>query len=175
MPSPEAARTTIVVTHNAVEKRGVPASLGRQPRLRFVATAADAGIGNAIRPRRDRTRHCHKEPQRQPRSVPMLHVRPVYTLFFCASRGASGCPIIGRRNEAFASVVFAWQKEAGWDLTEVTVNGGAIAFGHPLGAAGTRLMSTRFRELERTGGRYRLQTMCEGGGRANVTVIEQLT
>jgi acetyl-CoA C-acetyltransferase len=77
-------------------------------------------------------------------------------------------------NEAFASVVLAWQKETGADLSRVNVNGGAIALGHPLGATGARLMTTLLHELERTGGRYGLQTMCEGGGQANVTVIERL-
>jgi acetyl-CoA C-acetyltransferase len=78
-------------------------------------------------------------------------------------------------NEAFASVVLAWQKESGADLAKVNVNGGAISLGHPLGATGARLMSTLLNELERTGGRYGLQTMCEGGGQANVTIIERLT
>jgi acetyl-CoA C-acetyltransferase len=77
-------------------------------------------------------------------------------------------------NEAFASVVLAWQKETGADLAKVNVNGGAIALGHPLGATGTRLMTTLLHELERTSGRYGLQTMCEGGGQANVTIIERL-
>jgi len=77
-------------------------------------------------------------------------------------------------NEAFASVVLAWQRETGADLQKVNVNGGAIALGHPLGATGTRLMTTLLNELERTGGRYGLQTMCEGGGQANVTIIERL-
>jgi acetyl-CoA C-acetyltransferase len=78
-------------------------------------------------------------------------------------------------NEAFASVVLAWQKETGADLDKVNVNGGAIALGHPLGATGVRLMTTLLNELERTGGRYGLQTMCEGGGQANVTIIERLS
>jgi acetyl-CoA C-acetyltransferase len=78
-------------------------------------------------------------------------------------------------NEAFASVVLAWQKETGADLAKVNVNGGAIALGHPLGATGTKLMTTLLHELERTGGRYGLQTMCEGGGVANVTIIERLS
>ena len=77
-------------------------------------------------------------------------------------------------NEAFASVVLAWQQETGADLSRVNVNGGAIALGHPIGATGTRLMTTLLHELERTGGRYGLQTMCEGGGQANVTIIERL-
>ncbi len=77
-------------------------------------------------------------------------------------------------NEAFAPVVLAWQKETGADLAKVNVNGGAIALGHPIGATGTRLMATLLNELERTGGRYGLQTMCEGGGQANVTILERL-
>jgi acetyl-CoA C-acetyltransferase len=77
-------------------------------------------------------------------------------------------------NEAFASVVLAWAKESGADLEKVNVNGGAIALGHPLGATGARLMTTLLAELERTGGRYGMQTMCEGGGQANVTIIERL-
>jgi acetyl-CoA C-acetyltransferase len=77
-------------------------------------------------------------------------------------------------NEAFASVVLAWQQETGADLAKVNVNGGAIALGHPLGATGTKLMTTLLCELERTGGRFGLQTMCEGGGQANVTIIERL-
>lgn len=77
-------------------------------------------------------------------------------------------------NEAFASVVLAWQKETGFDLEKVNPNGGAIALGHPLGATGCRLMTTLLHELERTQGRYGLQTMCEGGGQANVTILERL-
>ena len=77
-------------------------------------------------------------------------------------------------NEAFASVVLAWQKEHGTDLNRTNVNGGAIALGHPLGCSGTKLMATLLNELERTGGKYGLQTMCEGGGMANATIIERL-
>ena len=77
-------------------------------------------------------------------------------------------------NEAFASVVLAWQQETGADFDKVNVNGGAIALGHPLGATGARLMTTLLHELDRTGGRWGLQTMCEGGGQANVTIIERL-
>ncbi len=77
-------------------------------------------------------------------------------------------------NEAFASVVMAWLKETGYPHARTNVNGGAIALGHPLGASGTKLMTTLLHELERTGGRYGLQTMCEGGGQANVTIIERL-
>ena len=77
-------------------------------------------------------------------------------------------------NEAFASVVLAWAQESGADLDKVNVNGGAIALGHPIGATGARLFTTLLNELERTGGRYGLQTMCEGGGQANVTIIERL-
>jgi acetyl-CoA acyltransferase len=77
-------------------------------------------------------------------------------------------------NEAFASVVLAWEKEHHPDMSKVNPNGGAIALGHPLGCSGTKLMATLLNELERTGGRYGLQTMCEGGGLANATIIERL-
>jgi len=77
-------------------------------------------------------------------------------------------------NEAFASVVLAWQKELGADLSKVNVNGGAVALGHPLGASGAKLCATLLNELERTGGRYGLITMCEGGGLANATIIERI-
>lgn len=77
-------------------------------------------------------------------------------------------------NEAFAPVVLSWEKEHHPDMSKVNVNGGAIALGHPLGASGARLMVTLLNELERTGGRYGLQTMCEGGGMANATIIERL-
>jgi acetyl-CoA C-acetyltransferase len=77
-------------------------------------------------------------------------------------------------NEAFASVVLAWSKETGAPLERTNVNGGGIALGHPIGATGTRIMTTLLNELERRGGRYGLQTMCEGGGQANVTIIERL-
>jgi len=77
-------------------------------------------------------------------------------------------------NEAFASVVLAWQKEIGADLSKVNINGGAIAIGHPLGASGARLMTTLLNNLEQTGGRYGLQVMCEAGGLANATIIERI-
>jgi len=77
-------------------------------------------------------------------------------------------------NEAFASVPMAWMKELGIPHEKVNVQGGAIALGHPIGATGARLMTTLLNALERTGGRYGLQTMCEGGGQANVTIIERL-
>ena len=77
-------------------------------------------------------------------------------------------------NEAFAAVVLAWQRELDADPARVNVNGGAIALGHPLGATGARLMTSLLHELERRGARYGLQTMCEGGGQANVTIIERL-
>ena len=77
-------------------------------------------------------------------------------------------------NEAFAAVVAAWQRELDPDMDKVNVNGGAIALGHPLGCSGARLMTTLLNELERSGGRYGLQTMCEGGGMANATIIERL-
>ncbi len=77
-------------------------------------------------------------------------------------------------NEAFAPVVLSWAKEHHPDMSKVNVNGGAIAIGHPLGCSGARLMATLLNELERTGGRWGLQTMCEGGGMANATIIERL-
>ena len=77
-------------------------------------------------------------------------------------------------NEAFAPVVLAWMQELDVPHERVNVNGGGIALGHPIGATGTRIMATLLNELERTGGRYGLQTMCEGGGQANVTIIERL-
>ena len=77
-------------------------------------------------------------------------------------------------NEAFASVVLSWAKEFNPDMSKVNVNGGAIAIGHPLGGSGARILTTLLNELERTGGRYGLQTMCEGGGMANATIIERL-
>jgi acetyl-CoA C-acetyltransferase len=77
-------------------------------------------------------------------------------------------------NEAFASVVLAWAQETGADPARTNVNGGGIALGHPIGATGTRLMTTLLAELERAGGRYGLQVMCEGGGQANVTIVERL-
>lgn len=77
-------------------------------------------------------------------------------------------------NEAFASVPMAWLAETGYPHEQTNVNGGAISLGHPLGATGTKLMTTLLHELERSGGRYGLQTMCEGGGQANVTIIERL-
>ena len=78
-------------------------------------------------------------------------------------------------NEAFASVVLAWAREHHPDMDKVNVNGGAIALGHPLGASGARLTATLLNELERSGGRYGLQTMCEGGGMANALILENLT
>ncbi|MCB1705758.1 MAG: acetyl-CoA C-acetyltransferase [Halioglobus sp.] len=77
-------------------------------------------------------------------------------------------------NEAFASVPMAWLLETGYPLEQTNVNGGAIALGHPLGASGTKLMTTLLHELERSGGKYGLQTMCEGGGQANVTILERV-
>jgi acetyl-CoA acyltransferase len=77
-------------------------------------------------------------------------------------------------NEAFASVVLAWEKDLKADMSKVNPNGGAIALGHPLGGSGTKLLATMLNELERTGGRLGLQTMCEGGGLANATIIERL-
>jgi acetyl-CoA C-acetyltransferase len=77
-------------------------------------------------------------------------------------------------NEAFAPVPLAWLKHTGADRSKLNINGGAIALGHPLGASGTKLMATLLNALESRGGKYGLQTMCEGGGQANVTIIERL-
>ncbi len=77
-------------------------------------------------------------------------------------------------NEAFASVPLAWQRETGADMSKVNVNGGAVAVGHPLGASGARLTTVLLNELERTGGRFGLQTICEGGGMANAMIIERI-
>ena len=77
-------------------------------------------------------------------------------------------------NEAFASVVLAWEDEFHPDPERVNVNGGALALGHPTGCSGARLMATLLNELERRGGRFGLETMCEGGGQANATIIERL-
>ncbi len=76
-------------------------------------------------------------------------------------------------NEAFASVVLAWQAETGADLSKVNINGGALSIGHPLGASGARLMTTLLNVLEQRGGRFGLQVMCEAGGLANATIIER--
>jgi acetyl-CoA acetyltransferase len=77
-------------------------------------------------------------------------------------------------NEAFACIPLMWQRETGSDLEKTNVNGGSVAIGHPVGSTGARLMTVLLNELERTGGRYGLQTMCEGGGQANATIIERL-
>ena len=77
-------------------------------------------------------------------------------------------------NEAFASVVLAWQRETGVPLDKVNVNGGAIAIGHPLGGSGARIMTTLVHAMEQRGARYALQTMCEAGGLANATLLERL-
>jgi acetyl-CoA acetyltransferase len=77
-------------------------------------------------------------------------------------------------NEAFASIPLAWLHDIGADPDRLNVNGGAIALGHPLGCTGVKLMTTLLHELERRGGRYGLQTMCEGGGLSNATLIERV-
>jgi acetyl-CoA acyltransferase len=99
---------------------------------------------------------------------------PATTTVFERSGLSMGDIDVTEINEAFASVVLAWEKEHNPDMSKVNPNGGAIALGHPLGCSGTKLMATLLNELERTGGRYGLQTMCEGGGLANATIIERL-
>ena len=108
-----------------------------------------------------------------PEPPPAGELRKVKIVYRCSICGTE-VRMTAAVNEAFAPVVLAWQKELGVDHDRVNVNGGAIALGHPLGATGVRLMTTMLNELERTGGRYGLQTMCEGGGQANVTIIERL-
>ena len=108
---------------------------------------------------------------------PIWHLRaPIEaTRFALKKAGMSMADIdLVEINEAFASVVMAWQKELDYDPAQTNVNGGAIALGHPLGATGARLMTTLLNELEHSGKRFGLQTMCEGGGQANVTIIERL-
>ncbi|HWF22791.1 MAG TPA: thiolase family protein [Acidimicrobiales bacterium] len=99
---------------------------------------------------------------------------PATTLVFEKSKLSLDDMGVVEINEAFASVVLAWEKEHHPDMTKVNVNGGAMAIGHPTGCSGARLMATLLNEMERTGARYGLQTMCEGGGQANATIIERL-
>ena len=105
----------------------------------------------------------------------LMLTAPIEATAYALSRAGLGVADIDRFevNEAFASVVLAWQRETGADPERVNVNGGAIALGHPLGATGARLLVSLLHELERIGGRYGLLTMCEGGGQANVTIIER--
>ena len=99
---------------------------------------------------------------------------PATTLVFEKSKLSLDDMDVVEINEAFASVVLAWEKEHHPDMTKVNVNGGAMAIGHPTGCSGARLMATLLNEMERTGARYGLQTMYEGGGQANATIIERL-
>jgi acetyl-CoA acetyltransferase family protein len=99
---------------------------------------------------------------------------PATTLVFEKSKLSLDDMDVVEINEAFASVVLAWEKEHHPDMTKVNINGGAMAIGHPTGCSGARLMATLLNEMERTGARYGLQTMCEGGGQANATIIERL-
>jgi acetyl-CoA acetyltransferase family protein len=135
-----------------IMERGVAERLGLRPLARFVAFALAA-----------------EDP------VIMLSA-PIPATRKILDRAALSLEEIDRVeiNEAFASVVLAWQRELHADLSKVNVNGGAVALGHPLGASGARLMTTLVHELQRSGGRYGLQTMCEGGGMANATVIERI-
>ena len=136
-----------------IMERGTAARLGLQPRARFVAfsLAGDDPI--------------------------LMLTAPIPATRKALDRAGLTLNEIDRVeiNEAFASVVLAWACETGADMDKVNVNGGAIALGHPLGASGARLMTTLLHELERSGGRYGLQTMCEGGGMANGTIIERLS
>jgi acetyl-CoA acyltransferase len=135
-----------------IMERGVAGRLGLRPRARFVEFALAA-----------------EDP------VIMLSA-PIPATRKILKRAGLSLEDIDRIeiNEAFASVVLAWQRELDADLSKVNVNGGAVALGHPLGASGARLLTTLVHELERSGGRYGLQTMCEGGGMANATLIERM-
>ncbi|MPZ87838.1 MAG: acetyl-CoA C-acetyltransferase [Nitriliruptorales bacterium] len=106
----------------------------------------------------------------------MMLSGPIPATFNALARSGLGIDEIDlfEVNEAFAPVVLAWAKETGASLERTNVNGGAIALGHPLGASGAKLMTTLLHELERTGGRFGLQSMCEGGGTANATIIERI-
>jgi len=127
-------------------------ALGRRPRARIPTFAVAAN-----------------DPQ-----IMLTAVIPATELILAKSKLALSDIDLIEINEAFASVVLAWDKEFHPDPERVNVNGGAIAIGHPTGCSGARLMATLLNELERTGGRYGLQTMCEGGGQANATIIERL-
>ena len=92
-----------------------------------------------------------------------------------SARPTGGKETASSPRQAFASIVLAWAKDTGADLAKTNVNGGAITIGHPLGASGARIMTTMVNALEQRGGRYALQTMCNGGGMANATIIERLS
>ncbi|HWE67643.1 MAG TPA: thiolase family protein [Acidimicrobiales bacterium] len=127
-------------------------ALGLRPRARFHTFAVAAN-----------------DPQ-----IMLTAVIPATELVLAKSKLALGDIDLIEINEAFASVVLAWEREFHPDMDKVNVNGGAIAIGHPTGCSGARLMATLLNELERTAGRFGLQTMCEGGGQANATIIERL-
>jgi acetyl-CoA acyltransferase len=135
-----------------VMDRGVAERLGFRPRARFISFALAAG------------------------DPVMMLTAPIPATRKALSKADLSLDDIDliEINEAFASVVLAWQRETGANMAKVNVNGGAVALGHPLGASGARLMTTLVHELERTGTRYGLQTMCEGGGMANATIIERI-
>ena len=135
-----------------IMERGTAEQLGLRPRARFVSFAL-AG-DNPI----------------------MMLTAPIPATYKVLKRAGLTLDQMDRIeiNEAFASVVLAWQKETGADMSKVNVNGGAVAIGHPLGASGARLTTFLLNELERSGGRYGLQTICQGGGMANAMIIERL-
>jgi len=137
----------------------------------LLIASADAVREHGLRPR---ARICHLSARGD--DPVMMLTAPIAATSHALRRAGIGLDQIDliEINEAFASVVLAWLRETGADPARVNVSGGAIALGHPLGATGARLMTTLLCALERTGGRYGLQTMCEGGGQANVTVIERL-
>lgn len=142
----DASAALLVVSEAALKRYGLPP----RARIHHLSVRGDDPIWHLTAPI-EATRHALKKAGMTVNDIDLVEI-----------------------NEAFASVVMAWQRELDYDPARTNVNGGAIALGHPLGATGARLMTTLLHELERTGGRYGLQTMCEGGGQANVTIIERL-
>ncbi len=142
----DAAAALLVVSETALRRYG----LKPRARIHHLSVRADDPIWHLTAPI-PATRHALRKAGMQLHDIDLVEI-----------------------NEAFASVVMAWLKETDYPVARTNVNGGAIALGHPLGASGAKLMTTLLHELERTGGRFGLQTMCEGGGQANVTIIERL-
>ena len=142
----DAAAALLVVSETALRRYG----LKPRARIHHLSVRADDPIWHLTAPI-PATRHALRKAGMQLHDIDLVEI-----------------------NEAFASVVMAWLKETDYPVERTNVNGGAIALGHPLGASGAKLMTTLLHELERTGGRFGLQTMCEGGGQANITIIERL-
>jgi len=160
----------------------------RFPDLKWVVTAASSsqisdGAGAMLVMERSRAEHLGLRPRAAVRHFAVVGDDPIMMLTGVIPATRQVLDRAGLTmddidafeiNEAFASVLLAWEQELGADMDKVNVQGGAIAMGHPLGASGAKLMATLVNTLERTGGRYGLQAMCEGGGMANATIIERL-